>query len=125
MVHPKIREDQQSHKSDKENKEIRESRKTGESGKLGKPRKLGVQQIRPHFQNNYVNENYDGYFEDNMKCCDDKETKVFFTKEEHDQFMDVNEIFMQDEEERFSIEREDYQIGLHNVIMQFQRQYNL
>jgi hypothetical protein len=26
----------------------------------------GEQQIRPPFQNNYVDENYDGYFEDNM-----------------------------------------------------------
>jgi hypothetical protein len=34
----------------------------------------GDQQVRPPFQNNYVNENYGGYFEDNMNCCDDKET---------------------------------------------------
>jgi hypothetical protein len=47
------------------------------------------------------------------------------TKEEHDQFMDANEIFMQDEEERLSVEREYYQTGLQNAIMQFQRQYNL
>jgi hypothetical protein len=50
---------------------------------------------------------------------------VFLTKEEHDQFMDANEIFMQDEEERLSVEREYYQTGLQNAIMQFQRQYNL
>ena len=85
----------------------------------------GEHQIGPPFQNNYVNEDYDGYFEDNMNCCDDKETKVFLTKEEHDQFVDANDIFMQDEEERLSIEREYYQIGLQNAIMQFQRQYNL
>jgi hypothetical protein len=72
-----------------------------------------------------VNEDYDGYFEDNMNFCDDKETKVFLTKEEHDQFMDASEIFLQDEEERVSVEREDYEIGLQNAIMQFQRQYNL
>ena len=41
---------------------------------------LGEQQKRPPFQNNYVNEDYDGYFEDNMNFYDDKETKVFFTK---------------------------------------------
>ena len=40
----------------------------------------GEQQIRPPFQNNYVNEDYDGYFEDNMNCYVDKETKVFLTK---------------------------------------------
>jgi hypothetical protein len=34
----------------------------------------GDQQIRPPFQNNYIDENYDGYFEDNMNCYDDKET---------------------------------------------------
>ena len=32
------------------------------------------QKIKPPFQNNYVNEDYDGYFEDNMNYCDDKET---------------------------------------------------
>jgi hypothetical protein len=85
----------------------------------------GEQQIRPPFQNNYVNEGYDGYFEDNMNCCDDKETEVFLTKEEHDQFMDASEIFLQDEEERVSVEKEDYETGLQNAIMQFQRKYNL
>jgi hypothetical protein len=50
---------------------------------------------------------------------------VFLTKEEHDQFMDASEIFLQDEEERLSVETKDYQTGLQNSIMQFQRQYNL
>jgi hypothetical protein len=59
-----------------------------------------------------VNENYDGNFEDNMNFCDVNETKVFLTKEEHDQFMDAYEICMQDEEERLSLEKEDYQEGL-------------
>jgi hypothetical protein len=65
----------------------------------------GEQQVRPPFQNNYMNEDYDGYFEDNVNCCDDKETEVFLTKEEHDQFMDASEIFLQDEEERISVEK--------------------
>ena len=39
--------------------------------------------------------------------------------------MDGNEIFMQDEEERLSLESEYYQVGLYNVIMQFQIQYNI
>jgi hypothetical protein len=60
-----------------------------------------------------------------MNGCDDKETKVFLTKEEHNQFMDASETFLHDEEERLSVEMEDYQIGLKNAIMQFQRQYNL
>jgi hypothetical protein len=50
---------------------------------------------------------------------------VFLTKEEHDQFMDANEIFMQDNDERLLVEKEDYQTGLQNAIMQFQKQYNL
>jgi hypothetical protein len=33
--------------------------------------------------------------------------------------------FLQDEEERVLIEREDYEIGFQNSIMQFQRYYNL
>jgi hypothetical protein len=39
--------------------------------------------------------------------------------------MDASEIFLQDEEERLSIEREDYQEGLQDSIMKFERQYNL
>jgi hypothetical protein len=50
---------------------------------------------------------------------------VFLTKEEHDQFMDANDLFMQDNDERLSVEKEDYQKGLQNSIMQFQKQYNL
>ena len=79
----------------------------------------------PPFQNNYVNEDSDGYFEDNINYCDNKETQVFFTKEEHDQLMDASEILLQDEEEMVSIEREYYETGLKNAIMQFQRKYNL
>jgi len=73
----------------------------------------------PPFQNNYVNEYYDGYFEDNVNYCDDKETEVFLNKEEHDQFMDASEIFLQDEEERILVEREYYETELQNSIMQF------
>jgi hypothetical protein len=50
---------------------------------------------------------------------------VFLTKEEHDPFMDENEIFMQKNDERLLVEKEDYQRGLQNAIMQFQKQYNL
>jgi hypothetical protein len=60
-----------------------------------------------------------------MHFCDGDKIEVFFTKEEHDQFMDDNEILMQENDETLSVEREHYQIGLHNAIMQFQRQYNL
>jgi hypothetical protein len=60
-----------------------------------------------------------------MNYYDDKEIEVFLTKEEHDQFMDASEIFLQDVEERVSVEREDYETGLQNAIMQFQRQYKI
>jgi hypothetical protein len=33
---------------------------------------------------------------------------VFFTKEEHDQFMDANEIVMRKNDERLLVEKEDY-----------------
>jgi hypothetical protein len=39
--------------------------------------------------------------------------------------MDAREIFLQDEEDRVLVEREDYETGLKNTIMQFQRKYNL
>ena len=39
--------------------------------------------------------------------------------------MDVSEIFLQDQEERLSVEKEDYETRLQNTIMKFQRQYNL
>jgi hypothetical protein len=124
MAHPKIREDQLFLRLGIERQEIREIRLLKQNRKI-REIKGNRTKIRPPFQNNYVNEDYDGYFEDNMNCYDDKETKVFLTKEEHDQFMDVSEILLQDEEERVSVEREDYETGLQNAIMQFQRQYNL
>jgi hypothetical protein len=129
MVHPEIQEDQQFHRLDKGSKEIKGNQGNqatqADQANQGNQGNQGEQQIRPPFQNNYVDENYDGYFEDNMNCYDDKQTEVFLTKEEHDQFMDASEIFLQDEEERVSVEREDYETGLQNSIMQFQRQYNL
>ena len=39
--------------------------------------------------------------------------------------MDASEIFLQDEEERVSVEREYYETGLQNTSMKFQRKYNL
>jgi hypothetical protein len=39
--------------------------------------------------------------------------------------MDANEIFMQENDERLSVENEYYQTGMQNAIMQFQKQYNL
>jgi hypothetical protein len=39
-----------------------------------------------------------------MHCCDDTKTNVFLTKEEHDQFMNANDNFMQDNDGMLSLE---------------------
>jgi len=67
-------------------------------------RNQGDQQIKPPFQNNYVDENFDESLEDNIHCCDNTETYVFLTKEEHDQFMDANDNFMQENNDMLSME---------------------
>ena len=43
-------------------------------------RNQGDQQIKPPFQNNYVDENFEESFEDNIHYCDDVETYIFLTK---------------------------------------------
>jgi hypothetical protein len=58
-------------------------------------------------QNNYVNENFDESIEDNIHCCGGVETYVFLTKEEHDQFMDANDKFMQEKDEILSMETKE------------------
>jgi hypothetical protein len=67
-------------------------------------RNQGDQQVKPPFQNNYVNENFDESIEDNIHCCVGTETYVFLTKEEHDQFMDANDKFMQENDDILSME---------------------
>jgi hypothetical protein len=37
-----------------------------------------------------------------MHCCDNTETNVFLTKGEHDQFMDVHDEFMQENDNMLS-----------------------
>jgi hypothetical protein len=44
-------------------------------------RDQGDQQTRPPFQNNYVDEDFDQMFEDQMHCCDDKNPRVFLDEE--------------------------------------------
>jgi hypothetical protein len=67
MRRPKIPQIRQRDKRNKGNQENQ-----ADQANQGNQGNKGDQQIRPHFQNNYVNENYDGYFEDNVNCCDDK-----------------------------------------------------
>jgi hypothetical protein len=88
-------------------------------------RDQGDQQIRPPFQKNYANEDFDQMIQDQMHCCDDTNTYVFLTKGEHDQFMDVNDGFMLENDDTLSSETKEFRKGYHNAIMQFQKKYNL
>jgi hypothetical protein len=54
----------------------------------------GDQQTRPPFQNNYVDENFDQMFEEQIHCCDDKNPHMFLTKREHDRYMSQNDDLM-------------------------------
>jgi hypothetical protein len=88
-------------------------------------RDQGDQQIRPPFQNNYADEYFDQMFEDQMHCCDDKDTHMFLTKGEHDQYMRENDDIMLETDDTLSWEMEEFRKGYHNAIMQFQKKYNL
>jgi hypothetical protein len=79
------------------------------------------QQIKPPFQNNYANEDFDPKIKENMHCCDDTKTNVFLTKEEHDQFMDANDTFMKDNDDMFPLETKEFRKGYHNAIMRLQK----
>jgi hypothetical protein len=76
LVIPQIRQREQRNQGNQED-QVNQRNQTNQ----GNQGNQWEQQIRPPFQNNYVNEDYDGYFEDNMNYCDDKEIMVFLTKE--------------------------------------------
>jgi hypothetical protein len=96
-------------------------------------RDQGDQQTRPPFQNNYVDEDFDQMFEDQMHCCDDKNPCVFLTKREHDRYMRKNDDFMLETDDAWigetddalSWETKEFRKGYQNAIMQFQKKYNL
>ena len=67
-------------------------------------RNQGDQQIKPPFQNNYANKDFDQIIQHEKHCCDDTEANMFLTKGEHDQFMDVNNEFMQENDDMLSQE---------------------
>jgi hypothetical protein len=46
---------------------------------------------------------------------------VFITKGEHDQFMDANDKFMQENDDMLSSEKEEFGKGYHNAIMKLQK----
>jgi hypothetical protein len=60
------------------------------------------QQTRPLFQNNYVDEDFDQMFQDQMHFCDDKNMRVFFTKGEHDKYMRENNDIMLETDDTLS-----------------------
>jgi hypothetical protein len=88
-------------------------------------RDQGDQKIRPLFQKNYADEYFDQMIQDQMHCCDDKDTCVFLTKGEHDQYMSENFDIMMETDDTLSSETEEFRKGYHNAIMQFQKKYNL
>jgi hypothetical protein len=64
-------------------------------------------------------------FEDQMNCCDDKDTHMFLKKGENDQYMSENDNIMLEMDDTLSWEIEEFRKGYHNAIMKFQKQYNL
>jgi hypothetical protein len=69
---PQIRQREQRNQGNQENQaNQRNQGNKGNQPNQGNQRNQGDRQTRPPFQN-YVNEDYDGYFKDNMNCCDDK-----------------------------------------------------
>jgi hypothetical protein len=80
-------------------------------------RDQGDQQIRPPFQKNYANEDFDKMIQDHMHCCDDTNTYVFLAKGEHDQFMDLNDGFMLENDDTLSSEMKEFRKRYHNAIM--------
>jgi hypothetical protein len=88
-------------------------------------RDQGNQQIRSSFQKNYADEYFDQMFKDQMHCCDNKDMHVFLTKGEHDQYMIKNDDIMMEMDDMLSWETNKFKKGYNDVIMQFQKKYNL
>jgi hypothetical protein len=63
--------------------------------------------MRPPFQNNYADEDFDQMFEDQMHCCDEKTPHVFLTKGEHDRYMRKNDDFMLETDDAWIGETDD------------------
>lgn len=75
-----------------------------------------IDQVRPPFQENLLDEDFSQQTDDHINQFGDKESKVFLIKEEHDRCtQDSNEIKSQDE----------YQRGSQNAMVDFQRKMNL
>ena len=75
-----------------------------------------IDQVRPPFQENLLDEDFSQQIEDHINLFGDKESKVFLTKEEHDRCaQDFDESKLEDE----------YQRGYQNTMGDFQRQMDL
>jgi hypothetical protein len=80
-------------------------------------RNQGDQQIRPPFQENYV-EDFVEEPEDQIHLFDEDDSEIYLTKEEHD-------MFQQEQDNEVLMDSEEYRQGYQNVIYEFQKQYNL
>jgi hypothetical protein len=67
-------------------------------------RDQGDQQIRPLFQNNYVDEYFDQMIQYQMHFCNDTDTRVFLTMGEHDQYISENDDIMLETDDTLSWE---------------------
>jgi hypothetical protein len=72
-----------------------------------------------------VDEDFDEMFKDQIHCRDEKDTHVFFTKGEHDQYMRENEDIMLEMDDTLSWKTEESKKCYHDTIMKFQNKYNL
>jgi len=68
-----------------------------------------------------MDKDFDQMFQDQMHCCDDKNTRVFLTKGEHDQYMSENDNIMLETDDTLSWEMEEFKKGYRNAIIQFQK----
>jgi hypothetical protein len=54
-----------------------------------------------------MDEDFDQMFEEQMHCCDDKNSRMFLKKSEHDQCMIQNDGFMLDIDDAWFVETDD------------------
>jgi hypothetical protein len=74
-----------------------------------------------------VDEDFDQMFEEQMHCYDDKKSRMFLKKREHDRCMSINDIFMlytndawiKETDDVLSWETEEFKKGYQNAIMKF------
>jgi len=81
--------------------------------------------MRPPFQNNYADEDFDQMFDDQIHYCDVQNPRMFLMKREHDQHMSRNEEFVLEASDDMILETydaslwemEEFMKGYQNTIM--------